>query len=415
MERNGSRGFLPLLVAFALLLGAISPLATFAQDDETDEEEPATSQSGSEVQFVLRGDGQGDGERIIVEIDPGERATIRVFIGNLGQEILPVFAFTSDVSTKLNGGLQLAPEGSEQHEPTTWIDFPTRYYDIEPQIEVGRDAEINVPEGTPPGEYVIPIAVETVNAYEVPGNANFTQKVRKVMAVYVVVPGEVQAGFELGTPRLEYERRRTAIYVPLVNTGQTSLRMQGQMVIKTLDGVTVMDEEFVMGTVYGLHETHVYQTLRTALPAGEYLVSLQLTDVVSGFTNGFEDVSVTMPEAPSGESAPLEFGEILVVPNAEPIQFAAVGVEIINNAQTVRSARLVLIVEKNGEPLEEFVLAENLILDQGVTTVAQRYLPLTGWEPGEYTFSLRLETVNSNGGASVLLTKDDAATIEVGD
>lgn len=414
MARNSSHRLISLLMLLALFVGAFTPAVALAQDDSS-EDDSSESQSSSEVQFLLRGDGQVDGERIIVEIEPGSSETIRIFIGNVGADELSVFSFTADVSTKLNGGLLLAAEGSEQHEPTTWINYPTEYFDIEPSIEIGRDAEISVPEGTAPGEYVIPIAVETVNAYSVTGSENLMQKVRKVLTVYVVVPGDVQAGFDLGEPRIEYERRRASVFVPLVNTGQTSLRITGQMTIKDLDGTTVLDTNIVMGTIYGLDETSVYQPLSAPLPPGEYRITLNLTDNVSGFAAGLEDEPITMPEPESTQVTPIEFGQVAILPNADPIQFAAVGAEIINNAQTVRSARLVLIVEKDGEPLEEFTLAENLTLDQGVTTVAQRYLPLTGWEAGSsYTFSLRLETVDSStGSASVLLTSDDVATIDV--
>jgi hypothetical protein len=400
-------------MVLVLVTGAISPMTAFAQDDEGDDDAEGR-QPSSGVAFTVRGDGQGDGERIVVRIEPGQGSDILVFVGNLGEAPLSLFSFTADIGTKLNGGLELAAEGSEQHEPTTWIDFPTYYFEVEPQTEVGREARIQVPDGAEPGEYVIPIAVETVDSYAVPGAPNLLQKVRKVLAVYVVVPGEVQPGFELGEPRIEFRNQRPAVLVPLTNTGRTSLRISGQMVLKDQSGVTVLDTGILMGTVYSLHETSVFQQLPAALPPGEYRLTLQLTDAVSEFSANLDDVPVTMPEPESNEVVPLAFGQVLIVPNADPIQFVAVGAEIVNNDQPIRLARLVLIVEKDGELLEEFTIAENLTIDRGVTTVAQRYLPLTGWEPGTYTFSLRLETVDSSSGAaSVLLTGEDVATIEV--
>jgi hypothetical protein len=171
-----------------------------------------------------------------------------------------------------------------------------------------------------------------------------------------------------------------------------------------------------MGAIYGKHDTVLQHVIGAPLSPGIYTLSLELKDDVSGVSNGFEESEVTVPEAPTDQVVPLAFGGIIIASNADPIQFAGAVVEIINNGQVLRSARLVMIVELDGVLLEEFNLAENLTLEQGVTTVAQRYLPLTGWEPGTYTFSLRLETVDSSSGAaSVLLTQEDVATIEVPD
>ena len=53
-------------------------------------------------------------------------------------------------------------------------------------------------------------------------------------------------------------------------------------------------------------------------------------------------------------------------------------------------------------------------VNQGTTTVSQRYLPLTGWETGSYGLSLKLETVNPGDGAvSVLLQSDNVAPVNV--
>jgi hypothetical protein len=60
------------------------------------------------------------------------------------------------------------------------------------------------------------------------------------------------------------------------------------------------------------------------------------------------------------------------------------------------------------------VLANAVTLQQGETTVEQRYLPLTGWAPGEWTFSVTLQTVDPQTGATAtLLTADIEQTIDI--
>jgi len=186
------------------------------------------------------------------------------------------------------------------------------------------------------------------------------------------------------------------------------------MVLSDSSGAVIMRESLVLGTVYGGHETLVRSWVPPTLPPGEYKVSLSLTDDVTGFANQIENVSVTMPEPPEeAELVPLEFSNVVIAPNADPIQFASIVVEITNNAQVQRSTRLTLVVEKDGEHLEDFVVAENLLLEQGMTTVSQRYLPITGWESGSYTFSLKLESADASGSTSQLLNEEDVATLDV--
>jgi hypothetical protein len=414
---NRNLWHVPSVIVAGLMLATMGLLgqAASAQDTEDD-----TDSTQAAIQMVVRADGQGDGERLVVEAEPGEQTSFRIYVGNRGEETLSVMTFTADISTQINGGLQIGEEGSDRLGTSAWIDYPTEVYDLEPGTEVGRDVPLTVPDDLGPGEYAIPIAVETVDAFPIPGSEMLLQKIRKVLVVYVVLPGDPQPGFEFDEPTIEYvqagTRQLLAIRVPIVNTGQTTIRLFGELRLNDSAGVTVINSSIVMGAIYGKHDTVLQHVIGAPLSPGIYTLSLELKDDVSGVSNGFEESEVTVPEAPTDQVVPLAFGGIIIASNADPIQFAGAVVEIINNGQVLRSARLVMIVELDGVLLEEFNLAENLTLEQGVTTVAQRYLPLTGWEPGTYTFSLRLETVDSSSGAaSVLLTQEDVATIEVPD
>jgi hypothetical protein len=406
---------IPSVVMAVLMLATVVLLGQTASAQDTEDE---TDSAQAAIQMVVRADGQGDGERLVVEAEPGEQTSFRIYVGNRGEEALSVMTFTADISTQTNGGLQIGEEGSDRLGTSAWIDYPTEVYDLEPGAEVGREVSLTVPDDLGPGEYVIPIAVETVDAFPVAGSELLLQKIRKVLVVYVVLPGDPQPGFDVNEPIVEYvqtgTRQLLAVRVPIVNTGQTTIRLFGELRLNDSTGVTVANTSIVMGAIYGMHDTYLQYVIGAPLPPGIYTLSLELTDDVSGVSNGLEESEVTVPEAPPDQVIPLAFGGIIIAPNADPIQFAGAAVEIINNGQVLRSVRLVMVVELDGVLLEEFNLAENLTINQGITTIAQRYLPLTGWESGTYTFSLRLESVDSSSGAaSVLLTAEDAATIEV--
>jgi hypothetical protein len=406
------RGFLLTLLVTASF--GLSQFAVFAQDAATP---PAGATQGSqaEVQIGVRGDGQVDGNPILAEIKPGESADSKVLIGNFGADPLAVITYTADMGTRINGGLAMAQVNTEPHGQITWINYPTEELTIDPQKEVVKEFSVSVPDGTAPGEYVIPIAVETSNSFAVEGSEQLRQKIRKVITVNVTVPGDVTPSFDFGDPTVEFIEGGPAIQIPLKNLAQTTLRLTGELAVVNESGDKVIDAPIKLGPVYGLNESIIRYRLDSLPPAGQYQVSLSLTDNQSNVSNGFENRAMTMPEPPSTEVVPLAFGKVIVAPNADPIQFAGVGVEIVNNGPIIQSSKLTLIVTKDGQPLEEFVLADNLTLNpQGTTTITQRYLPITGWESGSYGFSLKLESVDPGSGAvSLLLQSDNVATIDV--
>jgi hypothetical protein len=399
------------LAMIALLFAMTLTPPVFAQDEAT----PAAGESNAQVQIGLRGDGQLDGERVTVEAAPGDTKTVKIVISNLGNASLGLVSYTADIGTRINGNLAMAQQDSEQHAPTTWLDYSSDEFTLDPQTETTREGTISVPADAAPGEYVIPIAAETTDSFAVAGTNQIRQKVRKILTVYVVVSGDYAVDFQLGDPRIEIIESGPAIQIPLTNISQATLRLTGELTVFDPSGQPAFSAPIKMGVVYPKTETIVQWRLDSYLPAGEYTVTFELTESGSGVTRSFENASMTAPEPPSTETAPLAFGTILIAPNADPIQFAGVGVEIVNNGDLIRSTRLTLIVTKDGAPLEDFVIADNFTLEQGTTTATQRYIPLDGWASGsEYGFSLKLESIDTGTGtATPLLESDNVATIKV--
>jgi hypothetical protein len=408
-RRSAISGFLALFLMLVWTLTLTSGTSRAAQEPSSTN--GTTEESETQILIGLRGEGQVDGERIETSLDPGQSLSSKVYIGNFGANPLELTMYTADVFTLINGGLGLEPEGSEQQEPTIWMTFPSEEVTLESMTEVAKEFTVTVPDGTPPGEYALAFAAETTEAIPVPGAPQLLQKIRKVVVLYITVPGDFTASFEIGEPTALPDPS-PAIQIPLQNVSQTILRLEGDFTLEDSDGATLVEATLRLGPVYGMAETAILVALSVMPPAGEYRATLTLTDTVTGVTNGFEDVPITVEE--SSGPPPLVFENMEISANADPIQYLAVTVDILNNAETIRSNRLTLVVTKDGQPLEDFILADNLTLNQGANPVTQRYIPIDGWESGStYEFSLRLEAVDSSGGVSLLLEEENVASVEV--
>ena len=84
-------------------------------------------------------------------------------------------------------------------------------------------------------------------------------------------------------------------------------------------------------------------------------------------------------------------------------------VAVDNPLQPVANARLTLHVTRDGQKVEDYVLGSSLTIPEGSSEIRQRYLPVTGWTPGTWSFSVTLDAVDSNNGGVVELATASAA------
>lgn len=83
-------------------------------------------------------------------------------------------------------------------------------------------------------------------------------------------------------------------------------------------------------------------------------------------------------------------------------------VTIADNTPSIRTGN----VQREGETGESYPLAQSQALPQGNTDVAQRYIPVDGWQPDTYTFQLVIAAVSGETEA-ILATIDVEDEIEV--
>lgn len=394
--------FFVLIVALLL-----APVATVRAQDNT----PSPEAAGPAVQISLRPTKGNDGDRFEAEIKPGQSATLSATLQNYGSDPIDLRTYTADVLPVANGGLGLADRDSNQHPPTTWMTYPDENLTLQPGQSVDRTIEIAVPANTASGQYVNAIALETVNPVKTQGA--FEQYFRKVVSVYITVPGPVQPGFALGQPTILVQGTSGLIQIPLENTGNIRLDLTGTIVVKDGTGTAVLTSPMTLGPIYSGQKTVVQAALPVLPPAGAYTVSADFKDDSQKVSQSVADQAITVPET-AAEQAPIAFQNVTIAPNATPIQFANISLDIVVKDTPIKASRLTLSVSRDGKPVEDFVLADNLALPQGSTTVAQRYLPAAGWTPGTYSFSLKLESIDpATKASSVVLTQDNVASFKV--
>jgi hypothetical protein len=413
-------------------LFAVMVLASANTHSIVAQEAATPAPSGPEILFAAYPEGAHEGVYYEEFIGPGESHEFRLALRNSGANPLALLVYPADVYTMINGGMGVNFQNQERTGPASWFDFPEGVVDIGPGEEVVRLFTVSVPEGTQPGQYVAAIGVETADSFAVGevGGA-FRQKIRKVVAVSILVPGDANPSFEIGQPVGTVIQGQTLISVPLENTGNVRVRPTGTVTLANSGGEELATSDVAMSSVYMGDSAPFEIWLPMELPPGEYSVSVDLADPDTGATASVEDVPVTVvleatpvpatpdtpPIAPPSTPVPVEpvmVHAVEIAANGDDIQFANIAFDIENTGNHLARSRVTLSVSHNGELVEEFVIDDNLPLPVGATAVEDRYIPPTGWEPGTWTFSITVHSISGNDNVeTVVLSEEDVATIEV--
>jgi hypothetical protein len=244
----------------------------------------------------------------------------------------------------------------------------------------------------------------------------FNQYYRTVIGIRIMVPGDLAPALEFGDPAFLTEGAITAIVIPVINTGNQQATPAGEIRLTDDEGNLVLSAPIQMGRVYGGHETELWLGLSAPLPEGDYSVDLELSDPDKDLTATLDGGTLTAamaatPAAPTTIS--ITTATLAPMPSADSVQFGNVDAVIRNNGEPVTNAQLSLIARLDGEEVERFPISQSLALPAGDTEVSTRYLPLTGWTSGEWTFELLLETVDTSGAAVVVASQPIEGTVIV--
>jgi hypothetical protein len=367
------------------------------------------------VMFVIAPEGKSNGDFFSVELNPGETATLSGLIGN-GSEI-PVTAtmYAADAYSGVNGGFILNESDEPVSAPTTWLDFPTTTHEFQPNEGLNTNFTVTVPEGTPPGQYITGIAIETANANPMSGSASLLVKYRLISAVLITVPGKVTPDFELEGVSIATDGQTTSITGGISNTGNIRLRPEGTLKVTDAKGTTVVDSPIKMSSVYAGDTTTYEITLPSPIAEGSYTVSVDLKDPDTGAVASIADQKVTV--AKPVEPAPVSITNVSIapMPSADNVVFAQVSATIENTGSPVSGGEVSLQVFRDGKQVDDTVLATSMTVQNGDTAIDQTYIPQSGkWEPGSYTFQLTLSSIDpASGTKSVVATTLSDVVIEV--
>lgn len=401
------------VIALFVLLAGLLPAVVAGQStpDATAEGTPAPETG---PQFVLRPADDVDGAYFTLEAEPGSTHTLSAVLGNSGHEPLELHTYVGDAFTLVNGGFGVREEDEPRTGTSTWINYESGTLEFGPGEGIERSFTVTVPEDAEPGEYIAGIVLQTAEPVEIEGSTMFDQMVRKSVAVFITVPGEVTPNVELGTPEIQTNVAGQLIVVPVNNTGNVLLKPAGEVVLTDAAGNDVFTQPFAMGSVYAGMETTLEILLPAALPEGAYQVSVEMTDPATGLQASAPATDVAVSYEAQVE-APLAItsAQVTPMPDAEEVQFASVSITVENRDVAVEGARVTLSVARDGEPVENFVLASSVTLQQGETVIEQRYIPLEGWSPGEWTFSVTLESIDpqTNSQATLLETPIEESVV----
>jgi hypothetical protein len=398
-------------MAFAFIFslqGLALPIAS-AQD--------ATPTPGTDSgpRFIIRPADGADGDYFTLKADAGTTNTLKVVLGNADDEDLELRTFVNDAAPMTNGGFSIADETVPATGVATWIDYPAETLTFKPGEGIERSFTVTIPADAKPGQYIAGLALQTAKPLEVEGTSMFNQIIRKTIAVFIIVPGPETPEFTLGDAQLLTDGAVPRIDIPVTNSGNVLVKPEGELTLTDASGKDVVKAPIAMGSVYAGTTAPLSVGLTTALPDGDYTLSVDLEDKTTGAKASIADATIAFSAA---AQAPAQFvidGTVELSPDTTNPAFANVDVTITNQGDPVGKAELLLEVKKDGELVETFSLAASLALPQGETTVSQRYIPPTGWESGEWTFSLQLNVIDeSTDAATTVATLDTIPAIEVG-
>lgn len=365
----------------------------------------ATPTANNLPRFGISPVGDYDTPWFEVTIPAGDVSQLTARVSNIGDVAADLRTYATESFNPPNGGFAAAEEVANLSGAAAWINYEAEDFVLQPGETRNKDFSVSVPAGTPPGEYVIALAVETLHPLPVPGSTTLNQIIRSTLSVEITVPGTMTTGFELGAPTAEFTGNLWVIDVPIENLGTARIRPAGELLIAAADGEILSSDTVEMGSVYGGNSTIVRTTLPGQIAPGDYTLSLHLTDAATGASASLD--SAALPLSAPVVATPVVFSvnAASITPNADVIQYATVNATIVNNGQAIPMANVTLNVTRNGEAVESYPLATNQALPQGSTSISERYIPLDGWQSGTYTFQLVISAVN--GGTETVLSTID--------
>jgi hypothetical protein len=363
-----------------------------------------------------------DGSYFDITMKPGEHRELKVHLGNFGTKTVSAHTYAADVYTILNGGFGAKLADEPATGVTKWLDYEADTFDLDPGTMVERTFTVTVPKKTKPGEYITSLAIQNADPIKGTGDIALNQVVRQVIAVAITIPGSQKPKLKITGATYELLPGYARVLVGIDNTGNVRLKPAGDVVIRDGAGTEIDRSPITMDSVYAGTQTSIEVILLQPLQPGDYTVSVTLKDdahdlSVEATALPFTTATADATGTPGAEVPTIAIESVTVNEFRDQSTNALQGVELVvgidNPALPVENARLTLHVSHDGEKVEDLVLGSSLSFPGGKAEFRQRYLPMTGWTAGTWSFSVTLDAVDPNTGTVTELASADAANTVV--
>lgn len=311
------------LLTMFMILGTALPASAqqlpAATPDETSSAStpaPGTPAVDAGPVFVIHPAGGVDGDYFTLEAEAGTTNELTVVLGNADEEPMDLRTYASDAVPATNGGFAIADETTQGTGTVTWLDYPAETFSFEPGTGIERRFTVNVPEGTPPGQYIAGLALQTADPIAVEGSDLFNQIIRKAVAVFIIVPGPETPGYSLGTPELLNDGRVPQITIPVENSGNVLVKPRGTLTLRDATGAEVLSAPIAMGSIYAGTTVSLSIGIQTPVPNGQYSVSVELMDDATETTASLTGVPLSIVATEASVITYTVEGSIALLPDA---------------------------------------------------------------------------------------------------
>jgi hypothetical protein len=241
-------------------------------------------------------------------LEPGTVRELSVELENHGTGPAQARTYVANVSSLVNGGMDVGAEGDPISGATAWITYPSEVFSLEPRTAQRRSLTLRVPNDAQPGEYMASIVLQAADGTPTSGAGGLvlTQVVRHAITVAVTVPGAKRPELTIISASHHIVAGKSMISVELRNSGNVRLQPFGNLILKDAAGNEVSRYPVKMDTIFAGTTTSFEVPFAGVIALGDYMIALDIADPTAG-------VQVSMPALP-----------VAVQPTAQPTVPAAV-------------------------------------------------------------------------------------------
>lgn len=216
-----------------------------------------------------------------LRLRPGETESLTAKMTNTGEDPIRAATFPANVSTAVDGGLEIADDKSKPSGTTRWLDYGKEVLTLAPQEPVSQPFSVTVPRGTAPGDYTTAVVLQNAEP-ALPagpeGQIQFGQILRTALTVNIRVPGPYRPALAIDGPQLIEKPASSTVRVKVLNDGNQDLAPAWESDIRDASGNVVAQARGKMDAFYAGTSSSLELNVAGFLVPGVYSVNATMTD-----------------------------------------------------------------------------------------------------------------------------------------